>query len=275
MECRPAFDYARQPHEIHIDADGTRRHASHPPRQQFALKSTRPLERDGDGRGRRVHAGGRARRRRSRYGIANGTADERSAPKSRRRRSAAHGDRRASGGAGSRRAGITAAGARSLTRSALVLKLLTYLPDRRHCRRAHHQPAGRDRRRAQLGLSLHVGARCRVHGLLADAPRATPRRPARSRTSCRRARKEERPTTGRSTSCTASTARHDLAEETLDHLDGYRGSQPGAHRQRRLRASAARYLRRADGLALPLQQVRRAALVRHVDDRSSACSTGW
>ena len=36
----------------------------------------------------------------------------------------------------------------------------------------------------------------------------------------------------------------------------------GAHRQRRLRPASARHLRRADGLRLPLQQVRRADLVR-------------
>ena len=48
------------------------------------------------------------------------------------------------------------------------------------------------------------------------------------------------------------------------HLEGYRGSAPGAHRQRRLRPAPARHLRRADGLGVPLQQVRRADLPRPV-----------
>ena len=67
-------------------------------------------------------------------------------------------------------------------------------------------------------------------------------------------------------SCTASTARTTSPRTTLDHLEGYRGSRPGAHRQRRLRPAPARHLRRADGLRLPLQQVRRADLATTLDE---------
>ena len=53
----------------------------------------------------------------------------------------------------------------------------------------------------------------------------------------------------------------ELTEEILDHLDGYRG-RAGPDRQRRRRPAPARHLRRADGLRLPLQQVRNADLLR-------------
>jgi len=48
MECRPAFDYARQPHEVTLDPDGFSAIFACA-QQQFALKSTHPLERDGSG----------------------------------------------------------------------------------------------------------------------------------------------------------------------------------------------------------------------------------
>ena len=51
----------------------------------------------------------------------------------------------------------------------------------------------------------------------------------------------------------------DLVEETLDHLDGYRGSRPGAHRQRSRRPAPARHLRRSDGRHLPCRHPRSAA----------------
>lgn len=47
MHCRPAFDYARQPHEIELGADG-RTALFHSASQQFVLKSSHPLQRDGD-----------------------------------------------------------------------------------------------------------------------------------------------------------------------------------------------------------------------------------
>ena len=65
-----------------------------------------------------------------------------------------------------------------------------------------------------------------------------------------------------------------LAEETLDHLEGYRGLLAGAHRERRVRAAAARHLRRAHGLGVPLQQVRRAHLARPVAEPRTARRLG-
>ena len=47
MVCRPAFDYARQPHDIEMGADGCSA-LFHTPAQQFVLKSSHPLRRDGD-----------------------------------------------------------------------------------------------------------------------------------------------------------------------------------------------------------------------------------
>ncbi len=47
MECRPAFDYARQRHEIEMGGDG-KSALFHTPAQQFVLKSSHPLRRDGD-----------------------------------------------------------------------------------------------------------------------------------------------------------------------------------------------------------------------------------
>ena len=59
--------------------------------------------------------------------------------------------------------------------------------DRRDRRRADHQPARADRRRAQLGLPLHLDPRRRLLALRAAAARASPRRPRRSWTGCRTA----------------------------------------------------------------------------------------
>ena len=56
-------------------------------------------------------------------------------------------------------------------RSALTLKLLTYAPTGAHRRRTDHQPARGDRRRAQLGLPLHLDPRRRLLPLRAAAPR--------------------------------------------------------------------------------------------------------
>jgi GH15 family glucan-1,4-alpha-glucosidase len=48
MECRPAFDYARQPHHLELTAD-SRTAIFSTPQQKLVLKSSHPLNRDGDG----------------------------------------------------------------------------------------------------------------------------------------------------------------------------------------------------------------------------------
>ena len=55
---------------------------------------------------------------------------------------------------------------------------------------------------------------------------------------------------------------------------GLHGLAPGPHRQRRLRPPAARHLRRADGLGLPVRQVRLAHRVRRLDQRRAADRLG-
>ena len=60
-----------------------------------------------------------------------------------------------------------------ITHSLLVLKALTYAPDRRHRRGADHVAAGAARRRPQLGLPLLLAPRRDAHALTACSRRAT------------------------------------------------------------------------------------------------------
>jgi hypothetical protein len=66
--------------------------------------------------------------------------------------------------------------------------------------------------------------------------------------------------------------RHDAAEESLPHSRGT-GLAP-VRVGNAATPTPARHLRRADGLDLPLRQVRRADLVRPLDQRDAASSTG-
>ena len=150
-------------------------------------------------------------------------------------------------------------------------------PDGRDRRRAHHEPPGAARRRAQLGLPLHLDPRRRVLALRAPAPRV--HRGGRGlHALAHRPLPRDRPAaaTGRSRSCTASTAAPTSRRRCSTTSRATRGSAPGADRQRRRRPAPARHLRRADRLGLPVQQVRRADLVRRLDGpregRSSGCA---
>ena len=49
---------------------------------------------------------------------------------------------------------------------------------------------------------------------------------------------------------------HELTEKTLDHLSGYEGSRPGAHRQRRVQPEAARRVGRSPRFRLPAHRSR-------------------
>ena len=117
----------------------------------------------------------------------------------------------------------TIAGSEHLQRSALVLKGLTYMPDRRDGRGADDVAAGDARRRAQLGLPLHVDARCDLH---APGPARARPRAGRPTTSSSSSPTSSATRTAACRSCTGSAARRACEEQELDHLTGYEGARP-------------------------------------------------
>ncbi len=159
-----------------------------------------------------------------------------------------------------------------VNRSALTLKLLTSQRARLDRRRADVRSARDDRRRAQLGLPLHLDPRLVVHALRPHAARLHGRGGgvhALDRGALRGARagrlapdhvRHRRP---------SRAPRGDAAPPR-----GLHGLASGAHRQRRLRPASARHLRRADGLGLPVRQVRLADLARRLDERRPADRLG-
>ena len=113
-----------------------------------------------------------------------------------------------------------------VTRSALVLKMLTFLPTGRHCGRPYHQPSRTVGRSAQLGLPVYLGPRCSLFRLRSHAAGLYRGGCRIRRASCRLALKRRKGKRVRLTSCTASTDATTFREDTLDHLDGYMGSKP-------------------------------------------------
>ena len=98
--------------------------------------------------------------------------------------------------------------------------------DRRARRRADRRAAGADRRRAQLGLPLHLDPGRLVLGLRAARPGLHRRGAGVPAVAQRPGQGRRRASRSRCRSCTASTARPTCDEETLDHFEGYRGSSP-------------------------------------------------
>ncbi len=99
--------------------------------------------------------------------------------------------------------------------------------DRRARRRPDHEPARAARRRAQLGLSLHLDPRRRILASTRCSGSASPRRPRPSSAGSRSASASAAATPAvRCRSCTAIDGARRAPEEELTHLEGYAGSAP-------------------------------------------------
>ena len=153
-----------------------------------------------------------------------------------------------------------------IQRSALTIKGLTYMPTGRDRRGADHVAARDARRRAQLGLPLHLDARLHVHapGAALPQPRLGGRRVHAVR---RRPRAQRRRR--------AADHVRDRRPPRPDRVDarrplGLRRRAPGAGRQRRLRPAPERRLRRRARLDPAAHPPQRAAAAAAVADRRGA-----
>ena len=145
-------------------------------------------------------------------------------------------------------------------RSALVLKLLTSAEHGSIAAAATFGLPRKDRRRAQLGLSLLLDPRRGLRHLRADAARLCRRGAALQRmgVGARRCQRRRRPANPLSPRRLGRGAGDDPRPPfRLSRFDA------GAHRQRRRLAAAARHLRRPVRLRVSRRQVRRA---RHLRD---------
>ena len=222
MECRPAFDYARATHEVRIDVD-LRTAVFASSHQQFALVSPQPLERDGTGAiaDFTLQSGEQAVfALRHQSGHANESLCE----------EPLDGDTMLHETVRFWRAWVAqnryhGRWREIVTRSALALKLLTYLP------------TGAIVAAATTSLPEEIGgvrnwdyrftwvrdAAFTVYSLIrlgytGEAAAFANFMQARA--------KEESSDEGPLNVMYGIDGRHDLREETLDHLEGYRGSKP-------------------------------------------------
>jgi GH15 family glucan-1,4-alpha-glucosidase len=222
MECRPAFDYARQPHEIHLHGDG-RAAIFASPRQQFVLKSGFPLERSGTGA---VAEFTLESNREAMFALRHrsGTADQSLASEDVDGKALLDETVRY-WRAWAGRSRYRGRWRETVTRSALLLKLLTYVP------------TGAIVAAPTTSLPEEIGgvrnwdyrytwvrdAAFTVYSLMRLG--YTEEAAAFANFMQARAREEE-PDNGPLDVMYGIDGRHDLVEETLDHLDGYRGSRP-------------------------------------------------
>ena len=167
LECRPAFDYARQKAELQLIRDG-RIAIFETPQEQLVLKSERALRRDGDGVVSEFELGGEEEavfvlRHQTGRGGEDLTGEKRGW------RGAAERD-----GEILARLGRPEPLSRPLARDGDALGAGAETPDLSADGSdrggPHHEFARSGRWRTQLGLSLHVGAGRGVFGLFADAP---------------------------------------------------------------------------------------------------------
>ena len=260
MRCAPRFDYARAAHAAsRPSSDGAASSCGAGPADACGLRSP-------DVRSARRRGGAASREFALEAGRVGGLRPARMRePASHRRRPRptivarrCSRTRSTSGGAGSAARPTAAAGARWCNRSALDAEAADLRADRLDRRGADLRPARDARRRAQLGLPLHLDPRRLVHALRAHPPRLHRRGRALHATGSRRA---------------AASSRADGPLQIMYGIDGRARAPRGgpaatwrataargrcASATAALRAAPARHLRRADGLGLPLQQVRRA-----------------
>ena len=265
MECAPAFDYGREAHETVIGEHGATFHTRE---LTLSLASPVPAPAGRAGRARRFLAVGRRDRdlhARARH--------PRPPPRHCHR---ARGDRRGVRG----HAGLLAPLARDLGLPWTLAgdgpplgagaQAAHLCPDRSDRRRPDRRIARGHRRRAQLGLPLHLGARRGVFGARAAAAglhrggvglHGLPRGPRQGD-----AWRAERPT--------ADHVRDRRPpRDPRAHARPSRGLplvEAGADRQRRRRTTPARHLRRAARFGVPVQPRRPTDLLRPLERDATA-----
>ena len=220
--CHPAFNYARDEHELNIVEGGAKFRSE---ASTWRWRQTFPCSRTSTGRGRSSPC------RRARAPAS--TAPAKVAPGQARLRSFSR--REASQEffretveywrAWIAKCTYNGRWREMVHRSALALKLLTYRAHRGHRGRRHVQPAREHRRRCATGTTATPGFATPPSPFTPCCASASPKRPTASWAGSTRAATSWR-RTGRCRSSTASTAGTTLTELTLDHLEGYAGSRP-------------------------------------------------